>query len=203
MTIIYCITHLESGRYYIGKTDFTLLDRWRGHVYSRNVNETHIARALRMYGPDAFTIEQVATAETSEQGNELEKLWILTTRSYDPEVGFNMTMGGDGGSYRQGKPHTQETKDKIREALLGQVRTEEQCRNISIGKKSRNHKDTPEARERKSLARIGEKNPNFGKTHSPETRAKMKIAWDARKLRGEQSKCPLSGQFLPKTTTQV
>ena len=73
-------------------------------------------------------------------------------------------------SPRYGKKHTQETKDKIRKSLQGNVISEETRIKIS---------------EKNKLNRLGEKNPFYGRKHSEETRQKMKEAAKKRKEKGD------------------
>lgn len=69
-----------------------------------------------------------------------------------------------------GKKHTQETKDKIRKSLQGNVISEETRIKIS---------------EKNKLNRLGEKNPFYGRKHSEETKQKMKEAAKRRKEKGD------------------
>lgn len=72
-------------------------------------------------------------------------------------------------SPRYGKKHTQETKNKIRRSLQGNVISEETRIKIS---------------EKNKLNRLGEKNPFYGRKHSEETKQKMKEAAKRRKEKG-------------------
>lgn len=69
-------------------------------------------------------------------------------------VGFSEKMR----SIVSGRKHKEEIKQKIKESLTGRSLTEEHKKNIA-----KNHADSS-----------GSKNPFFGKTHSAETKAKMK-----------------------------
>ena len=73
-------------------------------------------------------------------------------------------------SPRYGKKHTQETKDKIRKSLQGNVISEETRIKIS---------------EKNKLNRLGEKNPFYGRKHSEETKKKMKEAAKRRKEKND------------------
>ena len=73
-------------------------------------------------------------------------------------------------SPRYGKKHTQETKDKIRKSLQGNVISEETRIKIS---------------EKNKLNRLGEKNPFYGRKHSEETKQKMKEAAKRRREKGD------------------
>lgn len=74
----------------------------------------------------------------------------------------NRTDGGDGVS---GAIHTEETRQKISEALKGK-------------------KLSPETRQKISQAFKGENNPMYGKKHSSETRQKISEAMKSRKNGG-------------------
>jgi hypothetical protein len=73
-------------------------------------------------------------------------------------------------SPRYGKKHTQETKDKIRKSLQGNVISEETRIKIS---------------EKNKLNRLGEKNPFYGRKHSEETKQKMKETAKRRKEKND------------------
>jgi hypothetical protein len=78
------------------------------------------------------------------------------------------------GNGMYGKKHTQEAKDKIRLARLGNKLTEEQHARLvanTTGKKK--PPIIEEHRAKLSAAQSGENNPNYGKTASEETRKKI------------------------------
>jgi hypothetical protein len=81
-----------------------------------------------------------------------------------------------------GKHHTQEAKDKIRQKNLGKKLTLEQIEKLkkaTTGKKK--PPITEEHRAKLSLAKQGENNNMWGKTHSEETRAKQRARATGRK----------------------
>jgi len=67
---------------------------------------------------------------------------------------------------RYGKKHTQETKDKIRKSLQGNV-ISEKCRQV--------------ASEKNKVNQLGEKNSFYGRKHTEESRRKMREAAKRRK----------------------
>jgi len=69
-------------------------------------------------------------------------------------------------SPRYGKKHTQETKDKIRKSLQGNV-ISEKCRQV--------------ASEKNKVNQLGEKNSFYGRKHTEESRRKMREAAKRRK----------------------
>ena len=54
--------------------------------------DTHLARAIRLYGPEAFVVEQIDSANTQEELNQKEIQWI---HFYDSiKQGYNETDSG-------------------------------------------------------------------------------------------------------------
>lgn len=98
MWTIYCHTHIQSGRRYVGQTKNTMLVRWNRHVYDavkrgRGVN-SHFGSAIRLYGKDAFSHEVLEMCETLELANAAEERWIEELGTRDPSKGFNIMRGG-------------------------------------------------------------------------------------------------------------
>jgi hypothetical protein len=94
---IYCHTHIESGRRYIGLTKHTMLHRWNQHCaqakYSKG-GRWHFPNAIRKYGKDAFSHEVLETCLTLEEANAAEQKWIEHFKTRDPQFGFNLAEGG-------------------------------------------------------------------------------------------------------------
>lgn len=109
---VYRIVHRESGKFYIGISARPVAARWREHKRARG--KSYMARAIRKYGPNAFSIEQIAYAEDLAEARELERHLIAKLQ---PE--YNLTDGGEGtwGLVRGTMP--QATRDKIAAALTG------------------------------------------------------------------------------------
>lgn len=119
MPLIYLITCVPTGKYYVGQTFQTLEDRWSGHKSRAKScrHNGHLQNAIRKYGPENFTIE-VLTECSDEQVNNLERLWIAVLDSANNEVGFNVTPGGENG-FRMSPEH----KRKISESNMGKKRS--------------------------------------------------------------------------------
>jgi hypothetical protein len=96
----------------------------------------HLTSSCRKYGVDSFKIEVIGFASTQEELNNLEKLWIITLRSYDPEYGYNKTYGGEGGS------QTLEARRKKSELFKGHSVSLEARMKISKANKGRKHPET-------------------------------------------------------------
>lgn len=95
---IYCHTHIESGRCYIGLTSRTMEKRWKDHIrYSRTLKGTpsYFANAIMKYGPEAFYHKVLEICISLSDANDAEKVWIEAFSAQNPEFGFNLTKGGN------------------------------------------------------------------------------------------------------------
>jgi group I intron endonuclease len=126
MAYIYCITNKINNKKYIGKTDFSLIKRFREHINdtfskSRRTENRPLYRAIRKYGPQSFKLQVIDNAETQEELNLKEQYWI---RFYDSvNKGYNETdaISKCGGNTYQSKTKEEMSiiKDKIRQTKLG------------------------------------------------------------------------------------
>lgn len=75
--IIYCITNTVNNKKYIGQTRNKLARRWSEHLYdARSGRGGVVHTAMRKYGDDKFTIEQIDSARTLRELGEKETAWI-------------------------------------------------------------------------------------------------------------------------------
>jgi hypothetical protein len=165
---------------------------------------SHLYKAIRKYGPEHFHIFPLFEGQTNREICEYEKLLIKSLKSQHPDIGYNICRGGEGftgphtsktkekiatasrkmwtlseirenftkkmtGSHpnhtpeglkaihngRLGKKASEETLHKLRDSHIGLTRSQESCN-----------------KQRDSVK--GEKNHFFGKTHTLETRAKLR-----------------------------
>ena len=179
---VYCHTNKVNGKKYFGITSRPVEDRWKnGHGYRSN--QIYFYRAIEKYTWDGFDHEIIARSLSELEAKEMEAELIALyktncRRYYNPTYGYNMTDGGDGSS---GRTHTEETRNKISDALVGREISEETKRKMSESKKgilfSEEHKTnisnsqigrevTEETRKKISDSRIGrftgKDNPNYG-----------------------------------------
>lgn len=155
---VYKITNLVNGKIYIGKhsTD-DIEDGYMG-------SGIRVKQAYQKYGLENFNKEVIQFYTNNDELNQGEIYWIANFNSTDPEIGYNLTYGGDGGT------PTEEARRKISESLKGRrawnkgkQMSEEQKRKISISNKGKN-------------------NPMYGKPLSEEHRRKLRLAWQKRNL---------------------
>lgn len=132
---IYSITNEINGKSYIGKTN-DLVRRWKEHCYSHG-GTAILDKAFKKYGLEHFVFDIVAQIpfdNIEELNDVLAQLEMYYIELYDTyHNGYNATMGGDGIS---GYKQSPETTEKIRQANLGRVLTEEhkaKCRIANLG----------------------------------------------------------------------
>jgi hypothetical protein len=95
--IIYCHTHVATGRRYIGLTRMTMMKRWNRHVYdaTRRQGPGYFPNAIRKYGKDAFEhFEFPVRYSTLDEANRAEAFAIEFFCTRDPAFGFNIAKGG-------------------------------------------------------------------------------------------------------------
>lgn len=156
-----------NGKKYIGKTKRTMAQRkvnsqtWEG--YSKC---TLLWKAIQKYGV-ANIQETILIKEKmeDEKASELEKYYIALYKTnanrYGPSYGYNLTDGGDGvvGAKYVGKDL---------ERRIQQMKEN--------GLKHKGVKLSEEHKKKLSIAKKGEKHPNYGKHLSEETKAKISKA---------------------------
>ncbi len=124
MYYLYRITNQTNNKVYIGQT----IDpdrRWKKHLaYSKQEKKPqYIHRAIAKYGAAFFIMEIIATCRTQEDANSIEVELVKQYDSRNPEKGYNLCRGGIGGWL--GKHHTKESKEKNRQAHLGNKPSEQ------------------------------------------------------------------------------
>jgi group I intron endonuclease len=94
---IYCHTHTETDRKYVGVTSQTMEKRWKNHIHAamKSKGRWHFSNAIRKYGPEAFESKVIEVWDTLEKANEREKYWIKRLDTRNPEKGFNLAPGGN------------------------------------------------------------------------------------------------------------
>lgn len=114
---IYKITNLINGKIYVGRTGSSVLSRFGAHKRrARFGDSTHLYRAIRKYGEENFTVEEICVCFDAEATVLAEMELIAAYQANNREIGYNMSDGGDGGEF--GRVLTDETKEKIRQASL-------------------------------------------------------------------------------------
>lgn len=167
--IVYETINKTNGKKYIGvhRQDADVFD---GYLGSGAVLEAAVSK----YGRDAFERRTLFEFETEAEAYAKERE-LVSPEWVDSTATYNLKQGGLGGvgfsmpeeareklrQYRTGRPHTEETKEKIRQARLGM-----------------GFRHSPESREKMSAARRGIPHSDERKRNISEG---MKRAWQLRK----------------------
>ena len=87
--IIYKITNQINNKVYIGLTTCSLEYRWSRHVAeSKNLSNTKdLYKAMRKYGVENFTIEEIGNTDDLKELGKLERNYIRKYNSTNPKVG--------------------------------------------------------------------------------------------------------------------
>ena len=201
--LIYRIINRTNGKIYIGQTIRNLNQRWVEHC-SKNTCP-HLNNAIKKYGRDNFTIEEIFHTFTIEDLNWAEQYFISYYNSLTPN-GYNLTTGGLNHLY------SEESRQKISKALKGKPKSEEHKKNMFKFKKNnipwnkgkhhseetkkklsifnKGKKQSEETVKKRVLAFTGKKHYLFGKHHSEEIKEKI-----SNSLKGKNH--PLFGKSLP------
>lgn len=169
--VVYALTNRINGKKYVGQTARPLAQRISEHMNS----DYPIGLAIKKYGINNFDVEVLAEGATIEELCKLERLYIAAFKSNDPEYGYNLTEGGEHiagwhhtaqgraniSAALAGKPFTEDHKQKLREANLGE-------KNPMYGKHL-----TDEHKAKLSAALSGENNPLYGIPRTDEVKAKI------------------------------
>lgn len=115
---IYKTTNLINNKIYIGKK---VSKKYLGTAYLGSGKL--IKRAIEKYGKENFQVEQLNTANTKEKLNELEKFYISYYNSTNREIGYNISIGGDGGDTVSNLTDEEKTirNNKISKANKGKI----------------------------------------------------------------------------------
>jgi group I intron endonuclease len=93
--IIYLVTNTVNGKRYVGQTVKPLHKRWLDHIRKSRLIATRMAlhSAIRKYGSDSFTIQEIAKGTSLEDLNRLEIEYIRSLKTLAPN-GYNLSQGG-------------------------------------------------------------------------------------------------------------
>jgi group I intron endonuclease len=136
--VIYKITNLINGKFYIGQTIMTLSKRWSKHKSDANRGAGWVlSAAIRKYGADAFVIEVIEKHNSRDDLNSAEINAIATLKPV-----YNACAGGSGlgsptedvrkkiSASSKGRKLSQETKNKISQANIGRKQSQETLNKI-------------------------------------------------------------------------
>jgi group I intron endonuclease len=117
--VIYCAVS-PSGKKYYG---FAYNLHRRKYIHKRDsvVKKNIFYNAIKKYGFDSFIWNVIETYKNDDKEyikvilRKRERYWIEKDKTFNPEFGYNMTRGGDGGDTFSNK--SDEDKEKIKSKL--------------------------------------------------------------------------------------
>lgn len=190
MYSIYKITNKIDGKIYVGKTTKSIEYRFRQHIRKSHINVkyggiSYLHRAMSKYGCENFSVSLLEECQNEDELNIREKFWIKELHSQDPEIGYNIQDGGNGGGVRSKEftltqkqldalergrhlpsstTHKQQLANR-RKGCIVSDETRELLRQRQLGKKA-----SVATRQKMSATRLGKKLPN----RSAESREKYR-----------------------------
>lgn len=190
---IYKIINTKNGKFYLGSAK-NLQKRWRRHLNAlgKNIHENlHLQRAFNKYGREFFEFQVVENCEISELLIR-EQYYLDLLTPWDITIGYNIGKNSSGGDNISNHPEIdriRQRKSEIgKENWTKPAYREKQLKRLA-GSGNPNWKggissrfciecNTPitYGRERcKSCSKIGKNNNFFGKTHSLETKERLRV----------------------------
>lgn len=144
---IYKITNTINNKVYIGQTIQNVRKRWYDHIsQAKNSKKPgHFQRAILKYGKEVFKVETLERDIHRDELDEKEQEYITKFDSYN--TGYNSTTGGQ----------------KPANSTEHYIPTPEHKANMSKAKKGKALNWSVESLGAVRKAKIGNKNPNYGK----------------------------------------
>lgn len=183
MHYLYRITNITNNKVYIGQSNDPEY-RWKQHKYDsqRTKPIQYIHRAIAKYSIKFFTFEVIAGCKTQDDADFVEDQLIEQYNSRNKDKGYNLKAGGSHGA------HSEETKQKQREATINQIFTKghpAQGRTVTQEEKELHRKArlenpieyTEELKHKMSEAHLGLKDTEETKQKKSES---AKAAWEER-----------------------
>lgn len=170
-----------NNKKYFGITCVSVDSRWRNDGIGYKSQQL-FWRAIQKYGWDNFQHIILVENLSKEWACQLERDLIWKYQSNNPKYGYNVSEGGNGPF---GVTRSAETREKIRQANLGNKHSEETKRKIKENhahyNKGRRFHFTDEQREILYASRRGKPAWNSGKKLSAEYRQKLSEAHKGQK----------------------
>ena len=154
---VYRIVNNVNYKLYIGSS-IHVNRRIYTHIQALNGKyhgNTHLQNAWDKYGGENFSFETIEIIDGSEEDiRKREQYWLDYYQSYDYNLGYNMSHYAIGGG---GYEVSDDTRKKLSEAHKGKTHSEK-------------------TKKKMSEIKQGEYNPFYGKSHTKETRMKMRAS---------------------------
>lgn len=100
MGLIYIMENVINKKIYIGKTIGSAEERFKQHIWeahneNKPIYNSCLSRGIRKHGDDAFRYAVLADNIDDDELGLVEEHYINMYRSDDPEIGYNMSPGGN------------------------------------------------------------------------------------------------------------
>lgn len=128
---IYKITNKSNGLVYIGQTIFSVEQRWKTHI-NKYVSNSYINKAIKKYGKNNFTFEEIMSCFSRESLNFYEDYFVKYFNCLSPN-GYNLVAGGHSVNF------SEEVRYKMRMAKLGKKRIKKDNQSGSTDNKKSEH----------------------------------------------------------------
>lgn len=164
---IYKITCIVNNKIYIGKTTKTIQQRFDSHCKASQKPRTftsYLYNAMNKYGVNNFTITLIENCNDEKTLNEREKFWIRKLKSQDPNIGYNIQEGGEGGRVRS--KEFKLSQNQLKSLEYGRHLPSSKKHKEQLSKRRKGIIVAKETREKLRIARLGKK-------ASKETREKL------------------------------
>ena len=152
---LYIITNKINGKVYIGQT-YKTTEKRAGNNGLSYKSSPLFYNAIQKYGWYNFYTVELCSAINKANSDCLERYYIKTYDSTNPEKGYNIAPGGS--SFFLGRKHSEETKKKMSRPAWnkGKPMSDEQKKKLSIATKGKKRKPfSDEHRQALSLANTG------------------------------------------------
>lgn len=127
--IIYKTTCLVNQKIYVGQHNTSADDGYLGSGFILEL-------AIKKYGKDNFIRETIEFCSTNNV-DEKEVYWIDRLDARNPNVGYNIARGGEGGDTLSQHPRLNDIKRKFSELRKGKKFSEDHKLKISLSMKGR------------------------------------------------------------------
>jgi group I intron endonuclease len=118
---VYKITNKINGKLYIGVAG-SLEKRWAEHKSAASTKRKsvcfYLQRAISKYGADNFTFEEIERCDCYFMAFERETYWIKYYNSRNNKIGYNLTLGGEGGSAGESSTSAKLKENQVLEILI-------------------------------------------------------------------------------------
>lgn len=141
---IYKITNTVNGKMYIGQTINKVQQRWKEHCKPSRTSVSIVSLAIQKHGKENFLFEVIDTANSIEELNTKEQMYIASFSCVSPN-GYNLNSGGNNyvdseetrkkkGNARKLWTLTEESKKKMSAAKSGKPVTDSAKYEQKLGK---------------------------------------------------------------------